>query len=74
MRCVFTLVINLGLAQLALKTHAFSACVNGVSQLSLRLTHYRLKTGYVGLSYLVKTHSLPVKNRLCGSFSYLGDI
>jgi hypothetical protein len=34
---VFTLVIeiNLGLAQLALKMHAFSACVNGVSQLSL---------------------------------------
>jgi hypothetical protein len=25
---------NLGLAQLALKTHAFTACINGVSQLS----------------------------------------
>ena len=36
MCCVFTLVTNLGLAQLALKTHAFSACVNGVSQLSLK--------------------------------------
>ncbi len=34
---VFTLVIeiNLGLALLALKTYAFSACVNSVSQLSL---------------------------------------
>jgi hypothetical protein len=26
---------NLGLAQLALKTHEFSACLNGASQLSL---------------------------------------
>ncbi len=36
-RRVFTLIIeiNLGLAQLALETHVFSACVNSVSQLSL---------------------------------------
>ena len=37
MRCAFTLVTNLGynlgLAQLALTTHEFSACVNGVLQL-----------------------------------------
>jgi hypothetical protein len=35
---LFTLVIenNLGLAQLALKMHAFSAWVNGMSQLSFR--------------------------------------
>ena len=37
------------------------------SALNLRLTHYRLKTVYVGLSYL-STHSLPVKNRLRGTF------
>jgi hypothetical protein len=38
MHCVFTLVIeiNLGLAQLALKTHALSACVNGMLQLSFK--------------------------------------
>ena len=37
MRCVFTLVTNLGLAELALTTHAFFACVNGVSQLGFNL-------------------------------------
>jgi hypothetical protein len=42
--CIFTLVIesSLGLAQLALKMHAFSACVNGVSKLSLRLPFFDL--------------------------------
>jgi hypothetical protein len=36
----FTLVIkiNLGLAELALKMYAFSACVNNMSQLSLTYT------------------------------------
>ncbi len=40
---VFTLVIeiNLGLAQLALKTNAFSECVNGVSQLCFK---YKIPT------------------------------
>ncbi len=40
LRCVFTLIIeiNLGLAQLALKTHAFSACVNCMSQLSFNVS------------------------------------
>ena len=41
MRCVFILVTNLGLAQLALKMHAFSACVNGVLQLSFKLVQIR---------------------------------
>ncbi len=33
----FVIENNLGLAQLALKLHVFSACVNGVSQLSFRV-------------------------------------
>ena len=39
----------------------------------LRLTHCRLKNVYVGLflTSIFKTHSLPAKNRLCGTFSYL---
>ena len=38
----------------------------------LRLTHFWLKTGNVGLFLTLvsfKTHSLPVKNRLCGTFN-----
>ena len=37
MHWVFTLVTDLGLAVLALTTHAFSACVNKVSQLGFSL-------------------------------------
>ncbi len=35
--CVFILVIknNLGLAELDLKTHVYSTCINGVLQISL---------------------------------------
>ena len=38
MHCVFTLVTNLGLAELAQTMHAFSACVNSVSQLGFKFT------------------------------------
>ena len=53
MRCVFTLVTNLGLAQLALKTHAFSACVNSVSQLSLTSILF-LSIQYITLKYVLQ--------------------
>ena len=40
-------------------TIPFPIPAGSIYPLHLRLTHYRLKTGYVGLSYL-STHSLPV--------------
>ena len=44
MCCIFTLVTNLGLAELALTMHAFSACVNGQWQLCLKILYLRTTT------------------------------
>ena len=50
MRCVFTLVTNLGLAELALTRHAFSARVNGVSQLG-----FNAMTNFLCLRFIATT-------------------
>ena len=40
MHCVFTLITNLGLSELALTMHEFSTCVNGMLQLGFSIIYY----------------------------------
>jgi len=56
--------MNLGLAQPALKTHEFSACVNGVSQLNLskfnQVKHFKSLKSFAKEISIYITNHLPL--------------